>query len=118
VGEVATTKVKRRLVPRAQRASRTGKRVLARLTPRELQVLQLVCVGESNREIANRLLLSTQVVKNYVKSIFRKTSSREERKGKVKDRVKLAIFAYYHRMVQCPCRASRTAEKARANDAA
>lgn len=43
------------------------------LSPRELEVLQLVAQGLSNREIAERLVLSERTVINHVSHIFEKT---------------------------------------------
>jgi two-component system, NarL family, response regulator LiaR len=42
------------------------------LTPRESEVLALIAVGLSNREIADELYLSSETVKTYVKRIFTK----------------------------------------------
>jgi two-component system nitrate/nitrite response regulator NarL len=42
------------------------------LTPRELQVLQALKTGASNREIAARLVISEQTVKNHVSQILKK----------------------------------------------
>jgi two-component system nitrate/nitrite response regulator NarL len=42
------------------------------LTPRELQVLQVLKTGASNREIAARLVISEQTVKNHVSQILKK----------------------------------------------
>lgn len=41
------------------------------LTPRQVEVLQLVCDGSSNREIATRLRLSEKTVKAHITLIFR-----------------------------------------------
>jgi DNA-binding NarL/FixJ family response regulator len=43
-----------------------------RLTPRELEVLQLIVDGRSNDEIAAQLFLSLQTVKNHVHAIYTK----------------------------------------------
>jgi DNA-binding CsgD family transcriptional regulator len=50
------------------------------LTPRELEVLRLVAEGQSNRQIAGELLISTSTVSVYVSHILAKlsVSSREE----------------------------------------
>jgi DNA-binding CsgD family transcriptional regulator/tetratricopeptide (TPR) repeat protein len=48
-------------------------RVPGGLSPRELEVLQLVAEGLSNREIAERLVLSERTVVNHVSHIFEKT---------------------------------------------
>ena len=42
------------------------------LTPRELEVLQLVAQGLSNPAIAERLVLSPKTVRNQVSTIFSK----------------------------------------------
>lgn len=55
------------------------------LTPREEEILKLLATGESNREIAQRLFISEQTVKNHVASIFRKLH--------VNDRTKAALLA-------------------------
>jgi predicted ATPase/DNA-binding CsgD family transcriptional regulator len=42
------------------------------LTPRELEVLQLLAAGTSNREVADRLVLSVRTVERHVASIYGK----------------------------------------------
>ncbi|MEM8535496.1 MAG: LuxR C-terminal-related transcriptional regulator, partial [Chloroflexota bacterium] len=42
------------------------------LTSRELDILQLVAVGYSNREIAHHLVLGVETIKWYLKSIYKK----------------------------------------------
>jgi DNA-binding NarL/FixJ family response regulator len=46
------------------------------LTPREYQLTSLVAQGLANKEIAGRLNLSLQTVKNHVHSILQKTQSK------------------------------------------
>jgi DNA-binding NarL/FixJ family response regulator len=46
------------------------------LTPREHQLTSLVAQGLANKEIAGRLNLSLQTVKNHVHSILQKTQSK------------------------------------------
>ncbi len=46
--------------------------VIRSLSKREIQVLQYVAYGKNNKEIAFRLGISRQTVKNHVCSIFRK----------------------------------------------
>ena len=55
------------------------------LTPRELEVLQLIAAGKSNREIAQALCISVRTVKNHVNSILKQLNLR--------DRTQAAILA-------------------------
>lgn len=55
------------------------------LTPRELEVLQLIATGKSNREIADALYISERTVKNHVNSILKRLNLR--------DRTQAAILA-------------------------
>ncbi len=45
---------------------------LQKLTEREREILQLVCRGLANKEIAGVLFISEKTVKNHINSIFRK----------------------------------------------
>ena len=53
-----------------------GERTLGRLTPRERAVVETVVQGCSNREIAARLGISEQTVKNHLTSAFVKLQVR------------------------------------------
>jgi ATP/maltotriose-dependent transcriptional regulator MalT len=55
------------------------------ITSRELDVLKLVAEGMSNRQIAERLYLSTRTVENHVATLLRRTGTRS--------RASLAAFA-------------------------
>ena len=59
---------------------------LEELTPRELEILQEVAQGHTNREIADALYLSPFTVKTHVSRILTKLGAR--------DRVQLVVIAY------------------------
>lgn len=61
---------------------------LARLTPRELEVLALLAGGLSNEEISAQLLVSRPTVKYHVSHLLQKLD--------VRDRLQAAVFAYQH----------------------
>lgn len=54
------------------------------LTRRELEVLQLLAMGLSNKEIAYRLVLSPRTVKAHLRSIYRKFGVRNRTSAAVK----------------------------------
>lgn len=46
------------------------------LTPRELEVLNMLSLGFSSKEVAERLYISTNTVEYHRKQLLRKTNSR------------------------------------------
>jgi len=68
----------------------SGDAVSRRLTKRELEVIGLMVEGLSNREIAERLSLSEQTVKNHVARIMDKLE--------VRNRVELVLYAMRERL--------------------
>lgn len=58
------------------------------LTARELEILRMVAVGRSNREIANDLVLSEKTVRNHLEHIYAKAG--------VSNRVSASMFALRH----------------------
>ena len=61
------------------------------LTPREREVIQLLCEGLKNKQLAARLCVSEKTVHNHLASIFRKLE--------VSDRLALAAFARRHNLL-------------------
>ncbi|WP_061292997.1 response regulator [Herbidospora cretacea] len=81
--------ITRRLVERFARRDHAHPalhRDLARLTPRELDVLRLLAAGLSNAELADRLTLSVATVKTHVARILSKLGLR--------DRAQAVVVAY------------------------
>ena len=62
------------------------------LSPREMEILQYVTRGLSNKEIAARLEISHQTVKNHMTSILHKLD--------VEDRTQAAVYALRHGWVR------------------
>ena len=61
------------------------------LTERELGVLRLIARGATNREIAEKLVISEGTVKNHISSILSRLGLR--------DRTEAAIYAHQHRLI-------------------
>jgi DNA-binding NarL/FixJ family response regulator len=64
----------------------------APLSPREMEILQFVTRGLSNKEIASRLGISHQTVKNHMTAILHKLD--------VEDRTQAAVYALRHGWVR------------------
>lgn len=62
------------------------------LTPREIEIIDAIAAGDSNREIGVRLNISLQTVKHHLTSIFDKTGT--------SSRLELALFAIRHGIVE------------------
>jgi two-component system nitrate/nitrite response regulator NarL len=60
------------------------------LTHRERDIVTAIVAGQSNKDIADQLRISTQTVKHHLTSIFDKTG--------VSSRLELAMFALRHRL--------------------
>lgn len=68
-----------------------GSRICQMLSHRELQIVGFVVQGWKNRQIAEEIGTTEQVVKNYLRSIYDKTGS--------SDRLELALFTLHHHML-------------------
>jgi DNA-binding NarL/FixJ family response regulator len=94
--------------PESPEEDMVGRRVRDRLTPKEMRIVALIVQGCKNREIANRLKTTEQVIKNYLRSIYDKTG--------VSDRLELALFTIHHRVLAAA--AAEVGSKLEAEEAA
>lgn len=69
-----------------------GDEMFIPLSPREMEILELVTKGMSNKEIAYKLGISHQTVKNHMTAILRKLH--------VDDRTQAAVYALQHGWVR------------------
>ena len=60
------------------------------LSTREREVVGLVCQGFRNKEIAEKMFISEQTVKNHLHNIFDKLG--------VSDRLELALYAIHKKL--------------------
>jgi DNA-binding NarL/FixJ family response regulator len=77
---------------RAQAAQLTSPRDRVRLTPKELQIIAGVTQGLRNKDIAQDVSTTEQVVKNYLRKIYDKLG--------VSDRLELALYCMHHRLLE------------------
>lgn len=75
--------------------------VFSPLTPREVEILDCVAHGNSNKEIARLLNISDQTVKNHITSILRKLA--------VNDRTQAVIYALRHGWIRLTDEAEQAA---------
>ncbi len=66
----------------------------APLSPREVQILDSIAQGRTNKEVAYALAISEQTVKNHMSSILRKLS--------VNDRTQAVVYAMRHGWISGP----------------
>src|SRR5579884_3866219 len=62
------------------------------LSTREREIVQLVAQGYKNKEMAEKMFISEQTVKNHLHNIFDKLG--------VSDRLELALYAIHHRLIE------------------
>lgn len=87
-GAIFSPSVTRRLIEEISKRARRREppAALSELTPRELEVLQLVARGLSNAEIAAELVLGEATIKTHVGHLLMKLNLR--------DRVRAVVLAY------------------------
>jgi two-component system, NarL family, nitrate/nitrite response regulator NarL len=73
-------------------SSDIGARREPMLSDREKEIVQLIAQGFRNKEIAEKLFISEQTVKNHLHNIFDKLG--------VSDRLELALYAIHHRLIE------------------
>ncbi len=73
---------------RQMAASGDAEPFFAPLSPREMEILECIGKGSSNKEIARELKISDQTVKNHITSILRKLN--------VNDRTEAVVYALRH----------------------
>jgi NarL family two-component system response regulator LiaR len=83
---VLHSQVAARMIAEVREAKRKVPPAFAELTPRELEVLQLLAEGQTNAAIAERLVLSEKTVRGYMSNILSKLQ--------MEDRTQLAVFAW------------------------
>lgn len=83
-------KIKRNDDPQLRKAHNSV--MVASLTPREQEVLELLIQGLSNAEIGNKLYISPRTVEKYVSSLLRKTDT--------SNRAELVHFVMKHGLVE------------------
>ncbi|HEX6798462.1 MAG TPA: response regulator transcription factor [Ktedonobacterales bacterium] len=81
-----------RVVQELQGASRDAVNPFTELSERELEVLKLIAAGESNENIAARLVISEKTVKSHVSNILSKLH--------VADRTQAAVYAWREGVVR------------------
>ncbi len=71
-----------------------GEKARNRLTRKELEIVTLLVQGYKNKDIADELGNTEQVIKNYMRTIFDKTG--------VTDRLELVLFTIHHKVLLDP----------------
>jgi len=77
---------------RSQGTRGGGGRPKVQLTPKESIIVSCVTQGMKNKEIANRVGTTEQVVKNYLRKVYDKLG--------VADRLELALYCLHHRVLE------------------
>jgi len=77
---------------RSQAAQLTSPRPKTKLSDKELLIISCVTQGMRNKEIANEIGTTEQVVKNYLRKVYDKLG--------VSDRLELALYCIHHRLLQ------------------
>ncbi len=79
---------------RAQAAQLTTHRPKTHLSDKELLIISLVAQGLKNKEIAQEIGTTEQVIKNYLRKVYDKLG--------VSDRLELALYCIHHQLLSKP----------------
>jgi two-component system, NarL family, nitrate/nitrite response regulator NarL len=77
---------------RSQASQLTNPRTRVRLSPKELWIISGVTQGLRNKDIAQEVGTTEQVVKNYLRKVYDKLG--------VSDRLELALYSMHHRLLE------------------
>jgi two-component system, NarL family, nitrate/nitrite response regulator NarL len=77
---------------RSQASQLTSPRTKVRLTDKELLIISGVTQGLKNKDIAQEIGTTEQVVKNYLRKVYDKLG--------VSDRLELALYCMHHRLLE------------------
>ncbi len=79
---------------RSQAAQLTSHRPKTHLSDKELLIISLVAQGLKNKEIAQEIGTTEQVIKNYLRKVYDKLG--------VSDRLELALYCIHHQLLSKP----------------
>jgi DNA-binding NarL/FixJ family response regulator len=77
---------------RAQASQLTSPRSRVKLSPKEIKIIAGVTQGLRNKDIAQEVGTTEQVVKNYLRKVYDKLG--------VSDRLELALYCMHHRLLE------------------
>ena len=77
---------------RAQAAQLTSPRNMVKLNAKEIQIIAGVTQGLRNKDIAQEVGTTEQVVKNYLRKVYDKLG--------VSDRLELALYCMHHKLLE------------------
>ncbi len=89
---VLHSRIAARMIQEVRTAKRQVPPAFAELTPRELEVLQLIADGQTNADIAEQLVLSEKTVRGYVSNLLSKLH--------LEGRTQAAVFAWQQGLME------------------